>query len=74
MALPRVKVVLARAARLVTEGALARRAERTAVVRSIAADMLDCIEHEYYCMYNVVQEVEPNGIQASRTLNKVLIM
>jgi len=40
VALPRVKVVLAMAARLVVEGALARRAERAIELRSIAVDMV----------------------------------
>ena len=38
VALPRVKVVLAIAARLVAEGALALRAERTAELRKTAAE------------------------------------
>jgi hypothetical protein len=42
VALPRVKVVLAKATRLVAEGALALRAERTAELRKTAAeDMID---------------------------------
>ena len=40
VALPRVKVVLAMAARLVAEGALARRAERAIELRNIAVDMI----------------------------------
>jgi len=39
VALLRVTVVLKRAARLAADGAAARRAERAAVVRSMAADM-----------------------------------
>lgn len=39
MALLRVKVVLAKAARLVAEGALARRAERMAELRSMVQDI-----------------------------------
>jgi hypothetical protein len=38
VALPRVKVVLAKATRLVAEGALALRAERTAELRKTAAE------------------------------------
>lgn len=47
VALPRVKVVLAMAARLVAEGAVALRAERTAELRKTAAedmiDQCDCV-------------------------------
>ena len=50
VALPRVKVVLAKAARFAAEGALALRAERTAELRKTAAeDMFDqcsCVRPE----------------------------
>lgn len=57
VALPRVKVVLAIAARLVAEGAVALRAERTAELRKTAAeDMIDQCD----CVRRWVQEQESN--------------
>lgn len=52
--MPRVKVVLARAARLVADGALALKAERTAELRSIAVDMIKVLyvyrEYLFTCL------------------------
>jgi len=61
VALPRVKVVLAKAARFAVEGALALRAERTAELRKTAAeDMIDrgdCVRPEIRDQESIVKSV-----------------
>lgn len=58
--MPRVKVVLARAARLVADGAPARRAERTAVLRRREVDMMGvCAANDLIDLVNTIKWHEP---------------
>jgi hypothetical protein len=62
VALPRVKVVLAKAARFAAEGALALRAERTAELRKTAAEDMfvqcDCISRVFREQESIIVSLE----------------